>query len=920
MISLCITGLSHSAIATAERALLAAGMAAAAPVQRDTAITFASWHVRVEEAMTQSASSHMAEGASASMGRLWEQLASDLFLSNMQAPVWGWADAKSLGLLDYWLGFDSSTHFVLLATSPEQMMAEHLARLARDPEQSSAAPLMDSLMAQWQEAHHGMLRFALRNPTRCILVQADEIPPPALVQTVQAAWPRQLGALRSDLVASVETSGAANKVAAHHLLRHFAAEICAGYQQLQGLKHEVASVAVALSEAASSDADSPVLASVLATISLADQVPVLTAQIAKLRSDLEFEASRSDNTLSQLQAQTQAKLLANTESFGKERAAYSLTAQTQAARLAQVEHDLENERQVSALLTLQRDEEVLKKVAALALVESVSAQLAEAQSQAENLSAELSQTREQRQQDVQDSVRLQSKLASAEHEFSELQAKSQIDQVALIQEFDKERSSFVQDADALKKIIAELNVQIAQERQEKADALAQCELETKAKFALAVQCDALAVSSGALDGKSNRLETLLRSVEEENTLLLAQLSQVQQELERYYLRNKEIGSGADQWALRFRRVMSRQTDGIDWATSRVELMQGIDGSQLRCYANQVAVTGKVWNTLEFTARINAGVMEYQFDRRPGEEGVFTRWPLSAAKAIQLTVPDGLNTASEDGSGVLRDISTSDWDLLRGLPKLLGHAFGQLKGPWPKGMPKLQAWQEAANATAHTFHRQPMALRFDATRLQSSKVLADREYLLLRVDQLSVANRRFASFDFRFGCSLGKAGEFGQNARLEFVKGTAEAAFETWAPNVRDFDGERLDLVFVFPTSMNLKDWTALSISDRGLVLLLADQLPTMLGALVLDNVSLVRPLAQWIALAEKLRTFVRTRLDVTGVQQVMPDTVTQNLQLLSEKSVTPRPSNRKIKVRSQQAPAKALPKKSAHVVVGVSKL
>jgi hypothetical protein len=214
----------------------------------------------------------------------------------------------------------------------------------------------------------------------------------------------------------------------------------------------------------------------------------------------------------------------------------------------------------------------------------------------------------------------------------------------------------------------------------------------------------------------------------------------------------------------------------------------------------------------------------------------------------------------------------------------------------------------------------MALRFDATRLQASKVLTDREYLLLRVDQLSLANKRLASFEFRFGCSLGKAGEFAQNARLEFVKGNTEAAFETWVSNVRDVEGERLDLVFVFPTSMNLKDWTALTINDRGLVLLLADQLPTMLGALILDNASMVRPLAQWIELAEKLRIFVRTRLDVTGVQQVMPDTVTDDLKMLSENSVTPRPSNRKTKVSSGKSAAKALPKKSARVVAGVGKV
>ena len=817
MISLCITGLSHSAIAAAERALVAAGMAAAGPAQRDTSITFASWHNRMHEAMAQGATSQIAEGAPVSIGRLWEQLASDLFLSNMQEPVWGWADAKSLGLLDYWLGFDPSTHFVLLATSPEQMLAEHLASLSRDSELRATELLVDGLMAQWRDAHQLMLRFALLNPSRCIFVQADEMPLPALVQTVQAAWPRHLGTLQSDLVTSPKTSVAANGDPARHLLLHFAQEMFASYPQMHALKHEVESVALALSETTLRNAPSPVLGSVLATVALADQVPVLIEKIAKLQLDIEFEKSGGASALSTLAASSKFQLLAFEESLGKEL-----------------------QKKVDALA--QRDQEAQAKAQAL--------------SKGETLAQEK----------------------------------------------------------------AELLASLQEQQRAKDEALAQCEQETKTKFALEVQRDALAVSVDALEVKSNRLETLLCSVEEENRLLLAQLSQVQNELERYFLRNKEIAASADQWGLRFRRVMSRQVDAIDWESTRAEPTQGPNGMHFRCYASQVAVIGKEWDALEFTARIRAGSMEYHFDRRPGEVGLFTRWPLSAAKANQLIVTDGLNLASGDCEGLLQEISTSDWDLLLGLPKLLGHALGQLKGPWPQGMPKLKAWYEAANATVRALHRQPIALRFDTTWLLASKVLADREYLLLRVDQLSLAGKRLTSFEFRFGCSLGKMGEFGQNARLEFVKGSTETAFETWVPNIRDLEGERLDLVFVFPSSMNLKDWTALSTNDRGLVLLLADQLPAILGALVLGNVCIARPLGQWIELAKKLRIFVRTRLDVTGVQQVMPDTVTGDLKLLSKDSVTPHPSNRKTKVSSGKSAVKALPKKSARVVAEVGKV
>jgi hypothetical protein len=81
--------------------------------------------------------------------------------------------------------------------------------------------------------------------------------------------------------------------------------------------------------------------------------------------------------------------------------------------------------------------------------------------------------------------------------------------------------------------------------------------------------------------------------------------------------------------------------------------------------------------------------------------------------------------------------------------------------------------------------------------------------------------------------------------------------------------------------MNLKDWAALSVNDRGLVLLLADQLPGLLAELQTDAIRMTRPLRDWIALAERVRSFVRQRLDVTGVQQAVPDSLDNDMPLPS---------------------------------------
>jgi hypothetical protein len=684
MISLCITGHSAAAIAAAQVALTAAGMAPARGLERNSHINFSSWHERVYQALEQSQpepgedeDDSTPDATPATIGLVWEQLANDLFLANMDAKVWGWADAKSLGLLDFWLELDASTHFVLLATPPEQFLTEHLAQLAQEPGRSLQDLPIDSLMDQWQQAHQTMLHFALHHPKRCVLLLAElPLPADALVQAVKGAWARKLKALRAEPADAIALDALPCAEPAAALLRHFAAELCQAYPQAQSLQHEMASVALAL-PAPAIGAPQTLLDSVLSTVSLASQLPALLRQLPAL----ERKAA-----------------------------------------------DAEQQRNA---LAAARDAETAAKAEAL-----------------------------------------------------------------------QQRDAFEQQLPRLK------------------------------------------------------------DAEEEGELLLAQLHQVQEELERCYLRNKDLEATAVQAGQRISRMVFRKADGIDWESLHTEVESGPGGAQLRCRATHVAVVGKAWDALEFTAHMHQGALAFTFSRRPGAPAMPSRWPAGAGEQWTATV-------DEAGAAALKEMSTSDWDLLHGLPKLLTHGLQQAKGPWPRGA-AAKHWLEAARATLPALQRQPMAVRVDALRLRANCVLAGREYLVLQAEQLTLAHKRFAALEFRLGCNLGPKGEFGQTARLEFFKGSAPATFDQWAPNVQDPAGDRLDLVFVFPGAMNLKDWAALSVNDRGLVLLLADQLPVLLADLQIDAIRMTRPLRDWIALAERVRSFVRQRLDVTGVQQAAP--------------------------------------------------
>jgi len=1173
MISVCIAGLSEPAIAAVNSAFQAAGMAAAKVAQRDAELSFASWHSRVYQALEQGQLTRQGDAAPVAngppLGRLWEQLASDLFLSNLQTPVWGWADAKSLGLLDYWLSFDASTHFVLVATSPEQMLAEYLetrATSAKNLKKLQAAMPVDQLLAQWGQAHHAMLRFALRHPTRCLLVSADDLEPGTLIDAAKSTWPNALKALNAPAKQESDTGQGATRPSADPLLRYFAAQWCDSYPQAQTLHQEIASVAVAASKKNNDkQAKEAVLEGVLSTIALARKVPALVAQAKEAATQrderIKAEAATKTELEKELQAKAQVQAALNDEKTQRKAAdderALLLT------QLHQVQEDLERfylnnkdlEKELKALNSAQRDLEAKAKSEAAAasalfakerlaltqektkLVESrereakakaelqskleleakaksalaaenakleqEKAKLTEARDSLAQLRAEVQEklnvAGQSRAEVVQEKIALSQKnkelIAARDAEIqrkAELQAKLDDElkaKTALAAENAKltqEKAKLIEARDSLAQLRAEVQeklnaagrsraevvqekIALSQKNKEliaareaeiklRSELQAKLEDELKAKTALAAEnakleqekaklvearaqlqeklneaskaradavqekialsqeqkealsardaearakTEALADLTKAqarvkaaeeesalmlaqlhkLQEEAERHEVRLKDVqtkseqeknklieardmhvkaraevqeklneagkaravmvqekmalsqekkeaiasreaaqaraklaEQESALMLAQLHKLQEDAERYDLRIKDLQANLNQSTARFRRVASRQPDGIDWETVQTQPVSVEGRPALLCRATNVAVMGKEWKVLEFVAFIQDGTLSFKFAPSPDTTGPapLTRLPRGLGSLAEFTARTGRETVGQPSAELLKDLSTSDWDLLRGLPRLLSVGLQFVRGAWPATAPGPTVWQAASKATLPALLRLPLALRFDVLKLQSAIATPTYEHLRLRLDPLSLGKKRIAGFEFRFACNLGQGGQFGTNARLEFFKGSGTPTFDQWTPNARDGNDERLDLVFVFPTSINLKDWSALSVNDRGLVLMLADQLPSMLSELGPGSVQITRPMAEWIGLGEQLRTFVRARLDVTGVQKqpgtlidAVPGSAPQTGPVATVKPRTSRASSAVSEIKKPRAAAKS---------------
>ncbi len=99
-------------------------------------------------------------------GRLWHELAADMFVANLAVPAWGWADVRNLWTMEFWAEFDSQIRFVLAYTSPEQALGIALGQ------RPMSAPECATFLDSWTQQNDELLHFYHRHEARCVLVNS----------------------------------------------------------------------------------------------------------------------------------------------------------------------------------------------------------------------------------------------------------------------------------------------------------------------------------------------------------------------------------------------------------------------------------------------------------------------------------------------------------------------------------------------------------------------------------------------------------------------------------------------------------------------------------------------------------------------------------------------------------------------------
>ena len=199
-------------------------MQAARPVTRGETIDMAYWHGQVVPAAV---NGHDSPRPIASVGKLWEQLASDIFLTNIESTIWGWADVRSTWLLDYWLNFEPGLKFVLVCVSREQMLANAMTN-------GTDMASVDKMLLAWKAHHQELLRFNRANPKRSLLVDASHCAanPEALISLFSSRWAMPL-TKTADIMPV--------RAAQDQLALYLAQQLCREHPQTAELQSELAS-------------------------------------------------------------------------------------------------------------------------------------------------------------------------------------------------------------------------------------------------------------------------------------------------------------------------------------------------------------------------------------------------------------------------------------------------------------------------------------------------------------------------------------------------------------------------------------------------------------------------------------------------------------------------------------------------------
>lgn len=813
----CITGSSNASTQLTERVLLACGMSPHVPLERDPSLDLVRWHDRVSDTPQRRLETDSAAAGQAKLpSRLWQQLAIDLMVANMNSAHWGWAHPGAVQWLEFWSQLESDIRFVLVCEDRQSL-------ICRLVDQGEPPESMHGHLALWAQHHQEMLRFHLRNPGKSLLIWDAEVQkhPSKLIQHIERHWQTPLDAtLAAAEVFEQPTT----------LLQQIALQILRDHPKTAPLHFELQSL---MGPAPLPTASEQIeIADLIQLYGQLQERPILQKAL-----DL---AQKKIEVANECHAQDQEKIKA--ETAAKQDALNKLAAEEQVSGALQQQNDALSAFQQE---TLAKNKEIQEESDLLL------AQLHQVQEELEKQFLKNQEAEEKIKTETAGKQDALNKLVGEKKASSAL--KKQNDELSAAEKEILAQNKDLQDAQKKQfLIIQEAQEKIKTETAAKQDALKKWAAEQQASDSLKKQNDAL---------NATHKETLAKNkdLQEESDLLLAQLHQVQEELEKYFLQHKERQIEVQKMQDRWLRAVHSHPELQDFEA--VELLSE-SSSELTAHwrIHQLQVAGVMKGPFEVKTLIENGVTGLVFNKDNKGLSPIHRWPLIAAKESQLTIiPVKGKEDPKKRSATILQLGSTDWHLVRQLTNTLLKAVGS--EAIAKQISQGQALLDGLQAQQKILDKVPALLRFDDIQIFGQQNSELKSVIGFRLTQADLQGLKINPFEYQLQLNLG-ADSSVASAHFIFDEKTAGAPFENWTHNVKSSSGQAVMALQLGPKGWQPQHWQTLSPLDQLWLQNMVRLVPFMLATLQNQGTKLAKGWTTWAQATTDLVSWSKLPLDL----------------------------------------------------------
>lgn len=351
------------------------------------------------------------------------------------------------------------------------------------------------------------------------------------------------------------------------------------------------------------------------------------------------------------------------------------------------------------------------------------------------------------------------------------------------------------------------------------------------------------------------LQIKLNALEEDNVLLLEQLSQVQGELEYYFQQHQKLNKKLRAMKHRWQRMFERNPEWYDY--ERIEAFLTGDAPEnapIKWKIQDLIICGREFPSLEFATCIQNGIAGFILYQTETDKPLLQHWPSSARDNSEVVIIPG------DTCGLPADLATSDCTVLHLLNRILSKA---IKNPDILRGIDINSRQIIRNALLRCQENIAIVspvLRFDYVRIKNEHINPDYEHLFITMDNLIWDTQQYPVFDFRIACALVTAHGFGLHPKLEFPESIQETPFKNWFEESRNCFGSNLELRFALPEAMDINVWERMSDIDQRFVAALIERLPFIISMLYQSGCHIGRSWKEWLKMTEDIQRILSVRV------------------------------------------------------------